>query len=141
RRVGDGRGRDGGAPHRACAAHASGGRAMTWWQGIAAILLLMANGFFVWSEFATVAVRRTRREELAEDGDRRARVALGLGKELTLVLGGTQLGITMASLGLGFVAEPLVGHLLEEVFDPASGLPLGLRHALSYALALAIVVF
>ena len=57
------------------------------------------------------------------------------------MLGGTQLGITMASLGLGFVAEPLVGHLLEEVFDPASGLPLGLRHALSYALALAIVVF
>ena len=106
-----------------------------------AVALLLANAFFVASEFALVASRRTRIDQLAEEGSNRARLAQRLSGELSFQLAGAQLGITMASLGLGFVAEPAVADLLESVIEPIAELPEGLLHTLSFVVALAIVVF
>ena len=105
-----------------------------------AVVLLLANAFFVAAEFALIAARRTQIEHLASEGNARARMGLGLMRELSLQLAGAQLGITMASLGLGFVAEPAVASVLESVLEPL-GLPSGLLHTLSFVVALTIVVF
>ena len=114
---------------------------MNVWYLVGAILLLLANGFFVGAEFALVAARQSKVETLAEEGNRRARLAQASMRELTLTLAGAQLGITMCSLGLGFVAEPAVAHLLESAattfFDP----PEAALHAVSFAVALSIVTF
>ena len=77
------------------------------------VLLVLANGFFVAAEFALVGVRRARVEALAAGGDRRARRLLPLLNDLNSYLSASQLGITLASLGLGWVGEPTVAHLLE----------------------------
>ena len=76
------------------------------------VLLLAANAFFVAAEFALVRVRTLRIEELAERGSRRARLARKILPELEAYLAACQLGITMASLGLGWVGEPFVAALL-----------------------------
>jgi len=107
------------------------------WAVAAAAFLIAANGFFVWAEFALVAARRTRIEALAAQGNRRAKVALRSMSDLNFVLGGAQLGITMASLALGFVAEPAIADALH---GPLSGLPDSLAHALEVAIALTVVV-
>jgi CBS domain containing-hemolysin-like protein len=113
---------------------------VTLWYLLAAVLLLLLNGFFVGAEFALIAARRSKLEHLAEEGDRRARLALRSVRELSLMLAGAQLGITMASLGLGALAEPAVARLIEVPLDSA-GLSPGLVHSLSFAIALTIVVF
>lgn len=102
-----------------------------------ALGLLLANAFFVWAEFAFVAARRTKIETLAAGGNRRARLARRSLGELDLVLAGAQLGITMASLGLGYLAEPAVADLLAA---PLEGLPEGVAGGVEVALALTIVV-
>jgi CBS domain containing-hemolysin-like protein len=107
---------------------------------IVALLLLLANGFFVAVEFALIASRRTKLEPLAEQGNNRAKVALGSMKHLNLQLAGAQLGVTMASLLLGFVAEPTIGHLLEEWFGDL-GLPSGASATVSFVVALTFVAF
>lgn len=101
------------------------------------VFLLLANGFFVWAEFAVVASRRSRMEELVASGSRRASAALRAMNDINFVLAGAQLGITMASLGLGFVAEPAIGRLLEE---PLHGLPHTLAKTIEVAVALGVVV-
>ena len=108
--------------------------------GIAAVLLLL-NAFFVGAEFALLAARRSRIEQLAADGDRRARHALAGVRELTVMLAGAQLGITMCSLGLGAVAEPAIGRLLDDLFGSIVDIPEGVLHAITFTLALIIVVF
>jgi CBS domain containing-hemolysin-like protein len=113
---------------------------MTTWYLLAGLVLLLANGFFVAAEFALIAARRSKLEQLANDGDRRAKTAVASVKEISFMLAGTQLGITMASLGLGYVAEPAVGNLIESA-GLGIGLPEGLVHSLEVILALAIVVF
>lgn len=112
----------------------------TAWYLVAAVALLLANGFFVAAQFAIIAAPKARLEHLASKGDVRARVALRSGREISLMLAGTQLGITMASLGLGFVAEPAVAHLLEVAAEPL-GLPTNLVNPIAAAVALTIVVF
>lgn len=102
--------------------------------------LLLANGFFVAAEFALLAARRSRIEQLAAGGSRGARSAQRALRELTVMLAGAQLGITMASLGLGAVAEPAVARLFRGVFERL-GAPGGVVHALSFVVALSIVVF
>src|ERR671916_1439864 len=77
------------------------------------IFLVLANGFFVASEFALVGVRRSRIETLAAEGDGRARRTLALLDNLNAYISATQLGITMASLALGGIGEPVFAHLLE----------------------------
>ena len=113
---------------------------MTLLSLIAAIALLLANGFFVAAEFAIIASRRSRIEELAEGGDPRARSARSLIRELSFMLSGAQLGITMASLLLGFVAEPAVASLLEGPLRDL-GLPERASDTVAFALALTLVVF
>ena len=83
--------------------------------GVALILVLvLINGFFVAAEFAIVKVRGTRITELAHEGKKRARVADRIVSHLDAYLSATQLGITMASLGLGWIGEPALAHLMEE---------------------------
>ncbi len=106
----------------------------------AAVVLLLANAFFVAAEFALVAARRTRIEQAASEGSFRARLAARSMRELTLMLSASQLGITMMSLGLGFVAEPAVARLLEGPLG-VLGLPAGATHTVAFVLALSIVVF
>jgi CBS domain containing-hemolysin-like protein len=108
---------------------------------LVAIVLLIANGFFVGAEFALIAVRRTRIEQLAAEGHTRAATALASMRELSFMLAGAQLGITMASLGLGFVAEPAVARLIESGLGRVVELPEGLLHSISFVVALGIVVF
>ena len=83
---------------------------------IAVVLLLAANAFFVAAEFALVRVRRFRMESRAEQGSAAARLTLRMLDNLEAYLAACQLGITMASLGLGWVGEPAVAALLEPMF-------------------------
>lgn len=109
---------------------------------LVAVLLLAANGFFVAAEFALVAARRSRIEQLAAEGDRRARSAAAGLRELSLMLAGAQLGITMCSLGLGIVAEPAVARLIEGAISGVGiDLPSGVSHAIAFVIAMSIVVF
>jgi CBS domain containing-hemolysin-like protein len=109
-------------------------------SALLAIALLAANGFFVAAEFALLAARRSRIEQLAASGDQRAVQALAGLRELSLMLAAAQLGITMASLGLGAVAEPALAHALELLLEPAP-IPPGVRHAAAFSVALAIIIF
>ncbi|GAA0808485.1 hemolysin family protein [Spirilliplanes yamanashiensis] len=103
------------------------------------VLLLAGNAFFVGSEFALIASRRTVLEPLAATS-RRARWALSATSQIPLMIAGAQLGITICSLGLGAIAEPALAHLLEAPFAWA-GLPEAARHPVAFVLALAVVVF
>jgi CBS domain containing-hemolysin-like protein len=113
---------------------------VTGWFLLAALLLLVANAFFVAVEFALLASRVARLEPMAEDDDRRAAIALASIKDLQSQLAGAQLGITMASLGLGFVAEPAIATLIESVIESFVEIPSNLLHAISFTLALSLVV-
>jgi len=106
---------------------------------VAALFLLAGNAFFVGAEFAVMSVRRSQVEPLAEDS-KRARIVLDALQHLSLMLAGAQLGITLCSLGLGAVAEPAVAHLLEQALH-AVHVPESLLHPVSFAVALALVVF
>jgi CBS domain containing-hemolysin-like protein len=86
------------------------------------LLLLLLNGFFVSAEFALVASKRYRLEQAVAAGSRAARAAVAGVSELSLMLAGAQLGITLCTLGLGALAEPVVAHLLDPLFE-AVGLP------------------
>jgi CBS domain containing-hemolysin-like protein len=101
--------------------------------------LVLANGFFVASEFALVGVRRSRIETLAEGGSRPARRLLGLLDNLNAYISATQLGITMASLALGAVGEPVIAHMLEA---PLRGrVSEAALHTISLAVAFTIITF
>jgi len=103
------------------------------------LFLVLANGFFVAAEFALVGVRRSRVEILAATGDRRARRLLGLLDNLNAYISATQLGITMASLALGWVGEPVFAHLLEA---PLHGVVSEVTlHTISFAIAFSIITF
>ncbi|AQZ61800.1 putative integral membrane protein [[Actinomadura] parvosata subsp. kistnae] len=109
--------------------------------GLALTLLLLAgNGFFVAAEFALVAAKRHRLEKAAAQGSRAASAALSGIKELSLMLAGAQLGITLCSLGLGVVSEPLIAGTLAPLFH-ALGLPEAGAHAVAFVIALALVTF
>ncbi|MGD9619446.1 MAG: hemolysin family protein [Mycolicibacterium sp.] len=103
------------------------------------VLLLAANAFFVGSEFALISARRDRLEALAEQGKKSAVTVIRAGENLSLMLAGAQLGITVCSILLGRVAEPAVAHLLEEPFG-FLGIPDALLHTVSFLVALSIVV-
>jgi putative hemolysin len=78
--------------------------------------LVLANAFFVAAEFALVGARKTRLDELGRAGDRKATLAARAVQSLDRYISATQLGITLASLGLGWIGEPRVARLLEGVF-------------------------
>ena len=106
---------------------------------LVAVLLLAGNAFFVGAEFAVMSVRRSQVEPLA-DTSRRARTVLDALQNLSLMLAGAQLGITLCSLGLGAVAEPAVAHLIEGALH-AAHVPDALLHPIAFTVALALVVF
>jgi CBS domain containing-hemolysin-like protein len=105
------------------------------------LVLFVVNGFFVATEFALVGSRRSRLEELAAAGNRRARAALDASADLTMQLAGAQLGVTMASLGIGAFGEPTVAHLVEHVLEPILPLPHRLIETIGFIVGLGIVVF
>jgi magnesium and cobalt exporter, CNNM family len=120
---------------------ASGGIEVSWVALGVAVVLLALNGFFVAAEFSLLASRRSRIEQLAAEGDKRARHALAGLRELTLMLAGAQLGITMCSLGLGAVAEPAVARIIEGALGEVFTLSDTARHVIAFTIALSIVVF
>src|SRR6266545_4953977 len=90
--------------------------------GLAAVLVLVAlNGFFVATEFAIVAVRRSRLAQLAEQGNTTARVAGEVVGHLDAYIAACQLGITMASLALGWIGEPALAHIVEPPLETLVG--------------------
>lgn len=105
------------------------------------LALVLANGFFVAAEFALVKVRVTQLRPLAKKGGWRVKFALRATKHLDAALSATQLGITLASLGLGWVGEPFIAHRLEpllarwDVTDPAS------VESIALAVAFAVITF
>lgn len=112
------------------------------WSSLAiAVVLLALNGFFVAAEFALLAARRSRIEQLAAEGNRAAKSAARGIRELTLMLAGAQLGITMCSLGLGLVAEPAVARIIEGALGEWFSLSDTATHIIGFTIALSIVVF
>lgn len=105
---------------------------------VVALLLLAGNAFFVGSEFALVSARRTQVEPSVEAGSRAARIALRGMDNVSLMMAGSQLGITICSLALGAVGEPAVAHLLEPLFETL-GVPDAALHLVALALALLVV--
>lgn len=99
------------------------------------LALVAANGFFVAAEFALVGARRTRLDEMARRGRRRAGLAARAVDHLDRYMSATQLGITLASLGLGWIGEPAVASLLSETFD---GLPAPWNVVATHTVATAI---
>lgn len=102
------------------------------------VVLLAGNAFFVGAEFAVITARRDRLEALAAKGYSRARTVIRAGEQLPLLIAGAQLGITICSLLLGYLAEPTIAGLLEHPFD-ALGVPDAVLHAVGFAIALVIV--
>jgi len=101
------------------------------------LILVAANGFFVAAEFALVGVRSSRIETLATAGNRSAKRVLGLLKNLNSYLSACQLGITLASLALGWIGEPAIARLLE---GPLAGrLSDTWRHSIAFLIAFAII--
>lgn len=100
------------------------------------LLLVAANGFFVAVEFALVGVRRSRIEALAAAGKSSAKRLLKLLDNLNAYLSACQLGITLASLGLGWIGEPVIARMLER---PFAGLSDPVRHALAFGIAFSII--
>ena len=108
---------------------------------LAAFLLVLLNGFFVAAEFAIVKVRATRMAELAEQGLWQARMAKRMLKHLDAYLSATQLGITIASLGLGWIGKPAVAHVLEPVFRWLGIESPAMVQATSFAVAFTLISF
>ncbi len=107
---------------------------------VAALLLVLTNGVFVAVEFAMVASQRAKLELLAGTGSKRADVALAAMRDLPRQLAGSQLGITVCSLGLGVLGEPAVADVIRPALDEIGALSHGVAHGISFALALLIVV-
>jgi CBS domain containing-hemolysin-like protein len=109
----------------------------------AVLFFVVANGFFVGAEFALVSVRRTRLETRAAAGSSRAQAALRLIDDPTFFISATQLGITIASLALGWIGEPTVATLLEPIAAAVAppGRAAAIAHVLAIVLAFASITF
>ena len=109
---------------------------------IAIILFLVAlNGFFVAAEFAIVKVRGSQLEALDETGEKRAGFARHVVAHLDAYLSATQLGITLASLGLGWVGEPFLARMIEPAFAAVGVTSATIVHTFSFTIAFAMITF
>ncbi|TDQ50718.1 hemolysin family protein [Actinorugispora endophytica] len=106
-------------------------------MGISALIIAL-SAFFVAIEFALVAARRYRLEEAAETSAS-ARAALKSARDLSLLLAGSQLGITLCTLALGAITKPAVHHLIDPLFH--GWLPEAVAYAASFVVALVLVTF
>ncbi|MDN5892646.1 MAG: hemolysin family protein [Nocardioides sp.] len=111
-----------------------------WTAVLLTVLLLGFNAFFVGAEFALVSARRTQIEPRAQAGSSMARTTLRAMENVSLVMAGAQLGITICSVGLGAVGEPAVAHLIEPLLETIS-VPDELLHPIAFVIAMAIVVY
>lgn len=111
---------------------------------VAILILVLVNGMFVAAEFAIIGVRPTRVEQLAEQGNR---TALGLRKivkspaQMDRYIATCQLGITLASLGLGMYAEPQIAHLIEPPLHDVFHIEGDAVHTISFFIALAFITY
>jgi CBS domain containing-hemolysin-like protein len=110
---------------------------------LAVLLLVIANGFFVGSEFALVSVRRPKLEERAAAGSRSAQSALRLLDKPTIFISATQLGITLASLALGWIGEPTIAALLLPAATRIAheGTAGYIAHGVAIAIAFAVITY
>ena len=104
--------------------------------------LILANGFFVAAEFALVSVRRTRVDELIQQGNRTARFVKRALDNPDEFIAATQLGITVASLGLGWIGEPALSHLIVPLIEflPAAWIGLA-SHSIAAAISFTLITF
>src|SRR5436190_15060518 len=103
------------------------------------LLLVAVNGFFVAAEFALVRSRRGKIEQLAEEGESGAEAVVGQLDKIDESLSACQIGITMASIGIGFLGEPSLAHLFEPLFGSLShGAAVGISVAIAFALVTAV---
>src|SRR3990167_679672 len=115
--------------------------AIPFFHFLAIVLIVLANALFASVEFALVSVRRTWLQQKAAQGDSRAEAALKLIGDLNSVVSGTQVGITMTSLALGWVGEITLAGLLEPVLAVA---PVGgpvVVHGIALLLAFLMITF
>src|SRR5438132_2194248 len=110
---------------------------------VAVFFFVAANGFFVGAEFALVSVRRTRLEARAAAGSWRARAALRLLGNPTLFISATQLGITIASLALGWIGEPTLAALFQPAVSAIApqGRVATVAHIIAIVIAFAAITF
>ena len=106
---------------------------------LVALVLVVLNGFFVATEFAFVRIRSTAVDELAAEGRAGAETLQDVMANLDDYLAVTQLGITLASLGLGWAGEPAVASLIEPVLGPL--LPADLLHLVAFAIGFSFITF
>jgi CBS domain containing-hemolysin-like protein len=110
-------------------------------KALAVLVLAVLNGFFVAAEFALVKVRDTQLTPLALQGHRRARMARHLLGHLDAYLSAAQLGITLASLGLGWIGEPIFADLLRPVYDGLGVTSEQTRHTVSFVVGFTVITF
>jgi len=109
---------------------------------LAIILLVLLNAFFVGAEFALVRSRRTRLEAMVRSGDRLAHFAVRASSNISRILSASQLGVTLASLGLGWVAESTVGEVFEHLFaNLPFAVEVSMRLTLAATVALILVTY
>src|SRR3954447_679106 len=108
---------------------------------VVALLFVLMNGFFVLAEFALVKVRATRIEELARQRNRNAIVAREMVVHLDSYLTATQLGITVASLGLGWIGEPAFAGVVEPIIGSPRWWSHSVSQSISTAIAFLIITF
>jgi len=108
----------------------------------AVVLLVLANAFFVSAEFSLVSVRRARIAELVSQGNQGARWVQRAIDNPDQVIAATQLGITLSSLGLGWIGEPALAHLIKPIVDlfPKT-VQSGISHSISAGIAFAVITF
>jgi CBS domain containing-hemolysin-like protein len=107
---------------------------------LVALLMLLGNAFFVGAEFGLVSARRSNIELEALNGSRSAKLTLSAMEQVSLMLAGAQLGVTVCSLILGAVGEPVIARILEEPFHTI-GLSENLLEPISLLIALAVTVY
>ena len=106
------------------------------------VFLLFSNGFFVASEFAMVKVRKTRIEQLVNEGNFNAKIALEAIKDLDKFIAAVQLGVTISSIGLGWVGEGTLARIIEPVFAFLPGISQNVAtHTVSVSLSFALITF
>jgi CBS domain containing-hemolysin-like protein len=105
------------------------------------MLIVAVNGFFVIAEFSIVKIRSTQLDPLIEKGDKRAGMALHVTRHLDAYLSATQLGVTMASLALGWVGEPYIAQLIEPVFGMVGVHSPVVVNAIAVVLGFAVITF
>lgn len=103
-------------------------------------LLLVLNAFFVGAEFALISARRSIIEPRALEGKWAAKVTLSAMEQVSLMMAGAQMGITVSSLALGAISEPAIAHLLEVPLE-ALGVPGAFTHPIAFVIALALVTY